>query len=220
MARRLVRPRRSRRTAAGRPAAGRCRCGCARRATHAARCWGAGPGCGRSTRRLDAASLAARPKRPLAGLRGRGRGGDASPARRPDPTGARTRRARRDPRPGRRRRRFRAPPRLPALPARAALGRGPCRRRGEPRRDAAEEERRRLDRTRMRGAARARRRANDQTRRRDPLLLNRFETIFGLAEMVNLNRASRTTTRRAPARPPTTSTRSRSASTGSALRRA
>ena len=36
---------------------------------------------------------------------------------------------------------------------------------------------------------RARRRANDQTRRRGPLLLNRFETILGLAEMVNLNRA-------------------------------
>jgi nitric oxide reductase NorD protein len=36
---------------------------------------------------------------------------------------------------------------------------------------------------------RARRRANDQTRRRDPLLLNRFETVLGLAEMVNFNRA-------------------------------
>jgi nitric oxide reductase NorD protein len=36
---------------------------------------------------------------------------------------------------------------------------------------------------------RARRRQNDQTRRRDPLLLNRFENNFGLAEMVNLNRA-------------------------------
>jgi nitric oxide reductase NorD protein len=36
---------------------------------------------------------------------------------------------------------------------------------------------------------RARRRESDQTRRRDPLLLNRFETIIGLAEMVNLARA-------------------------------
>ncbi|MGK7871017.1 nitric oxide reductase activation protein NorD [Falsiroseomonas sp. E2-1-a20] len=36
---------------------------------------------------------------------------------------------------------------------------------------------------------RARRRENDQTRRRDPLLLTRFETIIGLAEMANLNRA-------------------------------
>ncbi|MGG5812199.1 nitric oxide reductase activation protein NorD [Falsiroseomonas sp. CW058] len=36
---------------------------------------------------------------------------------------------------------------------------------------------------------RARRRGNDQTRRRDPLLLNRFETIIGLAEMMNLARA-------------------------------
>ncbi|RAI57090.1 nitric oxide reductase activation protein NorD [Roseicella frigidaeris] len=36
---------------------------------------------------------------------------------------------------------------------------------------------------------RARRREADQTRRRDPLLLNRFETILGLAEMVNLARA-------------------------------
>jgi nitric oxide reductase NorD protein len=36
---------------------------------------------------------------------------------------------------------------------------------------------------------RARRRENDQTRRRDPLLLNRFETIIGLAEMMNLARA-------------------------------
>jgi nitric oxide reductase NorD protein len=35
---------------------------------------------------------------------------------------------------------------------------------------------------------RARRRENDQTRRRDPLLLNRFETIIGLAEMMNLAR--------------------------------
>jgi nitric oxide reductase NorD protein len=35
----------------------------------------------------------------------------------------------------------------------------------------------------------ARRREDDQTHRRDPLLLNRFETIIGLAEMVNLNRA-------------------------------
>ena len=34
----------------------------------------------------------------------------------------------------------------------------------------------------------ARRRANDQTRRRDPLILNRFETILGLAEMANLAR--------------------------------
>ncbi|NOG74135.1 nitric oxide reductase activation protein NorD [Roseicella sp. DB1501] len=36
---------------------------------------------------------------------------------------------------------------------------------------------------------RARRREADQARRRDPLLLNRFETIFGLAEMMNLARA-------------------------------
>jgi nitric oxide reductase NorD protein len=36
---------------------------------------------------------------------------------------------------------------------------------------------------------RARRRENDQTRRSDPLLLNRFETIIGMSEMVNLNRA-------------------------------
>ncbi|TWA70010.1 nitric oxide reductase NorD protein [Azospirillum brasilense] len=35
---------------------------------------------------------------------------------------------------------------------------------------------------------RAKRRDNDQTRRDDPLLLNRFEKILGLAEMVNLNR--------------------------------
>lgn len=35
---------------------------------------------------------------------------------------------------------------------------------------------------------RARRRPSDQTRRRDPLLLNRFETIIGLAEMMNLAR--------------------------------
>lgn len=35
---------------------------------------------------------------------------------------------------------------------------------------------------------RAVRRANDQTRRSDPLLLHRFETIFSLAEMVNVNR--------------------------------
>jgi nitric oxide reductase NorD protein len=36
---------------------------------------------------------------------------------------------------------------------------------------------------------RARRREGDQARRRDPLLLNRFETIIGLAEMMNLARA-------------------------------
>lgn len=35
---------------------------------------------------------------------------------------------------------------------------------------------------------RAKRRDNDQTRRDDPLMLNRFEKILGLAEMVNLNR--------------------------------
>ncbi|HYD30654.1 MAG TPA: VWA domain-containing protein [Azospirillaceae bacterium] len=35
----------------------------------------------------------------------------------------------------------------------------------------------------------AARRDNDQTRRDDPLMLNRFEKIIGLAEMVNLNRA-------------------------------
>ncbi|WP_208869460.1 hypothetical protein [Azospirillum brasilense] len=35
---------------------------------------------------------------------------------------------------------------------------------------------------------RAKRRENDQTRRDDPLMLNRFEKILGLAEMVNLNR--------------------------------
>ena len=35
----------------------------------------------------------------------------------------------------------------------------------------------------------ARRRPNDRTRRQDPLLLTRFETILGLAEMMNLNRA-------------------------------
>ena len=34
----------------------------------------------------------------------------------------------------------------------------------------------------------ASRRENDQTRRDDPLMLNRFEKILGLAEMVNLNR--------------------------------
>ena len=34
----------------------------------------------------------------------------------------------------------------------------------------------------------AKRRENDQTRRDDPLMLNRFEKILGLAEMVNLNR--------------------------------
>lgn len=34
----------------------------------------------------------------------------------------------------------------------------------------------------------ARRRESDQTRRDDPLMLNRFEKILGLAEMVNLNR--------------------------------
>ena len=34
----------------------------------------------------------------------------------------------------------------------------------------------------------ARRRDTDQTRRDDPLMLNRFEKILGLAEMVNLNR--------------------------------
>ncbi|TCZ50975.1 nitric oxide reductase activation protein NorD [Roseicella aquatilis] len=36
---------------------------------------------------------------------------------------------------------------------------------------------------------RARRRDSDQASRRDPLLLNRFETILGLAEMMNLARA-------------------------------
>jgi len=36
---------------------------------------------------------------------------------------------------------------------------------------------------------RARRRDDDQARRRDPLILNRFETILGLAEMANLARA-------------------------------
>ncbi|MGQ9366656.1 nitric oxide reductase activation protein NorD [Azospirillum sp. ST 5-10] len=35
----------------------------------------------------------------------------------------------------------------------------------------------------------AARRATDQTRRDDPLILNRFEKILGLAEMMNLNRA-------------------------------
>lgn len=34
----------------------------------------------------------------------------------------------------------------------------------------------------------AKRRANDQTRRKDPLLLNRFEKILGLADMMNLAR--------------------------------
>lgn len=37
---------------------------------------------------------------------------------------------------------------------------------------------------------RARRRESDQARRSDPLLLNRFETILGLAEMMNLARAA------------------------------
>ena len=41
-----------------------------------------------------------------------------------------------------------------------------------------------LDQLRRRGV----RRATDQTERNDPLLLHRFETIFSLAEMVNVNR--------------------------------
>jgi nitric oxide reductase NorD protein len=36
---------------------------------------------------------------------------------------------------------------------------------------------------------RAARRENDQTRRNDPLILNRFEKIIGLSEMVNINRS-------------------------------
>ncbi len=36
---------------------------------------------------------------------------------------------------------------------------------------------------------RAARRDNDQTRRNDPLILNRFEKIIGLSEMVNINRS-------------------------------
>lgn len=59
------------------------------------------------------------------------------------------------------------------------------RRRAPPGRTAKAAIRRRLP----TAAPRAARRDNDQTRRNDPLMLNRFEKIIGLSEMVNINRA-------------------------------
>ena len=59
----------------------------------------------------------------------------------------------------------------------------------------------------------ASRRESDQTQRDDPLMLNRFEKILGLAEMVNLNRKTEDDTRKMQKRRPRTWMRSPWAST-------